>query len=40
MKMMNYFYGEDSQPELYAPEDRNSVTFDKFEGFENSIKKS
>ena len=36
---MNYFYGEDSQPELYVPDDRNPVTFDKFEGFENSIKK-
>ena len=35
-----HYYGqEDSQPELYASEDRNSVTFDKFEGFENSIDK-
>ena len=33
------FYGVDLQPELYAPEHRNSVTFDKFEGFENSIKR-
>ena len=33
------FYGGDLQPELYAPEHRNSVTFDKFEGFENSIKR-
>ena len=35
------FYGhEDQQPELYAPEDRESVFFfDKFEGFEKSIEK-
>ena len=30
---------EDQQPELYAPEDRQSVSFDKFEGFEKYIKK-
>ena len=34
------FYGhEHQQPELCAPEDRESVSFDKFEGFEKSIKK-
>lgn len=33
------FYGGDLQPELYVPEHRNSATFDKFEGFENSIKR-
>ena len=34
------FYGrEDQQPEPDAPEDRESVSFDKFEGFEKSIKK-
>lgn len=39
MKMMNPIMVKNSQPELYSPEDRNSVTFDKFEGFENSIEK-
>ena len=34
------FYGhEDQQPELYAPEDREHVSFDKFEGFEKSVEK-
>ena len=34
------FYGhEDQQPELYDPEDRKNVSFDKFKGFERSIKK-
>ena len=34
------FYGhEDQQPELYAPEDRKHVCFDKFKSFERSIKK-
>ena len=34
------FYGhEDQQPELYTPEDKESVSFDKFEGFEKSIQK-
>ena len=33
------FYGhEDQQSELYAPEDRKDVSFDKFKGFERSIK--
>lgn len=35
---LNYGH-EDQQPELYAPEDRNFVTFDKFEGFEKSIER-
>ena len=36
----NPFYGhEDQQPELYVPEDREPVSFDKFAGFEKSIKK-
>ena len=29
----------DQQPELYTPEDRESISFDKFEGSEKSIKK-
>ena len=34
------FYGhEDQQPELYAAEDREHVSFDKFEGFEKSVEK-
>ena len=34
------FYGhEDQQPEPHAPEDREHVSFDKFEGFERSIEK-
>ena len=34
------FYGhEDQQPELYAPEDRKHVSFDKFKGFERPIEK-
>ena len=34
------FYGhEDKQPELYAPENRESVSFDKVEGSEKSIEK-
>ena len=34
------FYGhEDRQPELYFPEDRESISFDKFEGFEKHIVK-
>ena len=34
------FYGhEDQQPELYASEDREHVSFDKFEGFEKSVEK-
>ena len=34
-----HFGGEDTQPELYDPEDRNFVDFDKFDGFEKSVKK-
>lgn len=34
-----YFGEEDSQPELYIPEDRESVHFENFSGFEKSIKK-
>ena len=34
-----YFREEDSQPELYIPEDRESVHFENFSGFEKSIKK-
>lgn len=30
---------EDEHPELYVPEKRIEVTFDKFEGFEKSIEK-
>ena len=34
------YFGEDNtQPELYDPEDRNFVDFDKFDGFEKSVKK-
>ena len=28
------YFGEDAQPELFAPEDRQSVESDKFQGFE------
>ena len=33
------YFGEDEQPELYAPEKRDEVTFDKFECFEKSVEK-
>ena len=33
------FGTEDTQPELYAPENRECVEFDKFEGFEKSAEK-
>lgn len=34
------FFGiEDTQPELYDPENRDNVEFDKFKGFEKSVKK-
>ena len=34
------FYGtEDTQPELFVPENMECVEFDKFEGFEKSVKK-
>ena len=28
------YFGEDAQPEFFAPEERQSVEFDKFQGFE------
>ena len=31
------YFGEDEQPELYAPKKREEVTFDRFEGFEKSV---
>ena len=34
-----FFGTEDTQPELFAPENREHVEFDKFEGFEKSVKK-
>ena len=34
-----FFGTEDTQPELYAPEDRECVEFDEFEGFRKSVKK-
>ena len=34
-----FFGTEDTQPELCAPENRECVEFDKFEGFEKSVKK-
>ena len=34
-----YFGEEDKQPELYGPENRDSIEFDKFSGFEKSVKK-
>ena len=34
-----FFGTEDTQPELFAPENRDDVEFDKFEGFEKSVKK-
>ena len=34
------FYGtHDTQPELYAPENRESVEFDNFVGYEKNVKK-
>ena len=33
------YFSEDEQPELYAPEKRDEVTFDKFECFEKSVEK-
>ena len=30
------YFGEDNQPELFAPEDRQGVHFDRFKGFEKS----
>ena len=34
-----FFGTEDTQPELYDPEDRESVKFNKFEGFEKYVQK-
>ena len=34
-----FFGTEDTQPELFVPENRECVEFDKFEGFEKSVKK-
>ena len=34
-----FFGTEDMQPELFAPENREDVEFDKFDGFEESVKK-
>ena len=34
-----FFGTEDTQPELFAPKNRESVKFDKFQGFEKSVKK-
>ena len=34
-----FFGTEETQPELFAPENREYVEFYKFEGFENSVKK-
>ena len=30
------YFGDDKQPELFAPENREPVTFDRFEGFERA----
>ena len=30
-------FGDDEQPELFAPKNRDEVTFDKFEGFKKSV---
>ena len=35
----SYFGAEDQQPELYGPENRDTIEFDKFSGFEKSVKK-
>ena len=37
--MMKCFLVLRTQPELFAPENREDVEFDKFEGFEKSVKK-
>ena len=34
-----FFGTEDTQPELYAPEDRECVEFDEFGGFRKSVQK-
>ena len=33
------YFGEAEQPELFAPENRDNVTFDKFEGYEKFVEK-
>ena len=33
------YFSKDEQPELYAPEKREEVTFDRFERFEKSVEK-
>lgn len=33
------YFGEDEQPELYCPEDRDSVKFDRFDKFEQNVEK-
>lgn len=33
------YFGEDEQPELYYPEDRDSVKFDRFDKFEQNVEK-
>ena len=34
-----FFGTEDTQPELFTPENREDVEFDKFDSFEKSVKK-
>ena len=34
-----FFGTEDTQPEFYDPKNRETVEFDKFEGFEKSVHK-
>ena len=36
---VKFFGTEDTQPELFAPEDTENIEFDKFEGYEKSVKK-
>lgn len=31
------YFGEDQQPELFAPDNRKSITFDRLKGFEKSV---
>ena len=35
----SYFGEEDQQPELYGPENRDSIELDKFSGFQKFVKK-
>ena len=39
LRVMKSFDTEDTQQELYVPEHRENVEFDKFEGYEKSAKK-